>query len=166
MPRHLPRHATAPLFAALLLGMALTPVAALDAGTLTGTVTFRITLTGPADDRDMFLVVIDCDDEWCDDETTEPDMPDGKIVIFCGPMVADAPTCAADAYQFTVDIQIGAMSYWFYRFPQYDGNAEVDQLLHNGAWQIHSGSQTINLEYAYPGAAGAPVLPNTALPAP
>ena len=146
MPRRLPRPATAPLFAALLLGVTLAPVAAQDAGTptgaLTGAVTFRITLTGPVDDRDMFLVVIDCADEWCDDETTEPDMPDGKIVIFCGPSVADAPTCEAGAFEFTVDIQTGAMSYWFYRFPDYDGGPGVDQLLHNGAGQIHSGSQT------------------------
>ncbi len=153
----------------------LTPVAAEEAGAETGDVTVSMTLEGPVDDRDGFLVIIDCADEWCDDETVNPDWPDGKIVIFCGPNVADAPVCAADTYEFTVELQPGRMDYWFLRVPDYETDSQGlvlrDQLLYHGTWDIHSGSQMISMEYVYPSgrsdAGGSvPTLPDTALPAP
>lgn len=155
----------------------LTPVAAEEAGAEAGDVTVNMTLKGPVDDRDGFLIIIDCADEWCDDETVQPDWPDGKIVIFCGPDVADAPVCSADTYQFTVALLTGRMDYWFFRIAEYEtardsqGFPIRDQVLHLGTWDIHSASQAITLEYVYPGGdshtgGSGPTLPDTALPAP
>jgi hypothetical protein len=56
------------------------------------------------------------------------------------------------------------MEYWFYRIRDNLGDQEY-QLLHNGSGQIQSGSQTVSMEYVYPGG-GAQLLPNSAVPAP
>jgi hypothetical protein len=163
------RSAIVALLAAGLLIASIAPVAAQETGADTGDVTVRMVLKGPVDEADGFLVIIDCDDEWCHDETEDPSLPDGKIVIFCGPGVADAPTCSATTNEFTVALQAGPIEYWFYRIRDYQGDSE-NQLLHNGTGTIHSGSQTITMEYVYPsgtsGGGGAPTLPDTAVPAP
>ena len=157
--------ATVPwLLSALLLVPS--PIAAQETGADTGDVTVRMTVRGPVDGRDVFLVVLDCGDTWCADETTDPAMADGKIVAFCGPRLIDIPVCETKSYEFTVELATGPMAYSFYRIRQETpaGETGEPELLHSGTWTIHSGSQTIFMEYVYPGA--APALPDTALPAP
>jgi hypothetical protein len=166
----LPRAVTLPALVMTILGASLSPVAAQEAGAETGTVTFRMTLSGPVDERDGFFVIVGCEDEWCADETVDP-LPDGKIVMFCGLDVADAPVCDAGTDEFTIELQTGPMEYWFYRIRDLPGDSE-NQLLHHGTGQIVAASQTVTVEYVYPGAGGAtggagtPTLPDTAVPAP
>ena len=167
----LPRAVMLPTLVMIILGANLSPVAAQEAGTETGNVTFRMTLSGPVDDRDGFFVIVDCQDEWCADETLDP-LPDGKIVMFCGPDVADAPVCNAGTNEFTIGLQTGPMEYWLYRIRDLPGDSE-NQLLHHGTGQIVAANQTVTVEYVYPGAGGAgtggggtPTLPDTAVPAP
>lgn len=159
MPRHIQLFRRTVIPVALIL-LATSPVAAQELGATTGEVTFRVTLSGPVDTRDAFVVYTRCDDEWCD-ETTAAAYPDGQSVVACGIGLADHPVCSATTYEWTVDLAAGPLEYDFVRLRDVLGDQE-ELLQHSGTWQIHSGQQVISLGYVYPGG----MLPDTALTAP
>ncbi len=156
-PARLVPHLLIPV--ALIL-LARSPVVAQELGATTGEVTFRVTLSGPVDTKDAFVVYVRCDDERCD-ETAAAAYPEGHPVVACGIGLADAPVCSATTYEWTWDLATGPLEYDFLRTRDVMGEQE-DLLQHSGSWEIHTGSQVISLGYVYPGG----MLPNTALPTP
>lgn len=151
--------------AAVLLVTGIAPVAAQEAGSDTGDVVFRVTLRGPVDPDDAFLVWSVCPDEWCQVEVVEGG-PIQRPVIACGPpdIIADAVMCSEKTYEWTVELIPGTLEYRFERQRDVPGDDER-QLLHTGTWEVHSGRQVLSFVFEYPG--GAPTtLPDTAVPAP
>lgn len=154
-----------------MAAFAASPVLAEEAGSQTGSVTFRVTLSGPVDDADAFLVVSRCDDPWCQDQAFE-DGPIEHPVVACGAGLADAPVCSVTTYEWTVELQTGTLEYEFVRIRDVQG-ANERQVQHVGSWEVHGGQQTLSFGYVYGGSgtggnrgSGAPTLPDTAVPAP
>ena len=148
------------LIPAALILLATSPVVAQELGATKGEVTFRVTLSGPVDTKDAFVVFTRCDDEWCD-ETTTAAYPVGQSVVACGIGLADAPVCSATTYEWTVDLATGPLEYDFVRIRDNIGEQEF-LVQHSGTWQIHAGHQVISLGYVYPGG----MLPNMAVATP
>ncbi|MGH2417831.1 MAG: hypothetical protein ACRDFY_05810 [Candidatus Limnocylindria bacterium] len=140
------------------------PVAAQQTGTDQGEVIFRVTLRGPVDADDAFVIWSVCPDEFCQTQVVAGG-PIEAPVIACGPPVeiADAVVCSERTYEWTVDLSPGTLEYRFERQRDVPGDDER-QLLHTGTWEVHSGRQVLTFVYEYPG--GAATLPNTAVPAP
>lgn len=167
MPRT--RDAARYLAVAVFLLVVASPTLARETGTSTGQVTFRVTLSGPVDEADAFVVFTRCSDEWCD-ENTSADYPAGQTVVACGKGLADQVVCSATTYEWTVELETGLLEYDFVRTRDVLRDQE-DQLQHSGTWQIHSGHQVISLGYAYPSTddraePGGDALPDTAMSLP
>jgi hypothetical protein len=137
------------------------------AGTDKGEVVFRVTLTGPVDPDDHFIIHLRCPDEWCQPPKI-PGMPTPedyeKPVVVCGRNLADQPICSARTYEWTLELIPGTLHYRFEREP--DGandptGSGASQTLVEGSWQVHSGRQVLTFEYVYPSASSQ--LPNTAV---
>jgi hypothetical protein len=149
---------------ALLFATSVAPVAAEELGADTGEVTFRVTLSGPVDDRDGFLIFTRCGDEWCDAPVSEA-YPEGQTVYACAKGLADQVPCEATTYEWTVELATGPLEYDFVRNRDVFGDQE-HQVLHSGSWVVHSGEQVLSFAYAYPSNSAGPTLPDTAVPAP
>ncbi len=146
----------------LVLGV-VTPAAAEEIGTTTGEVVFRVTLTGPVDSDDAFVIWSQCPDEWCQTQVIAGG-PREHPVIACGQGLADQVTCSATTYEWTVELVPGTLEY---RFERFSALTDQDpQILHTGTWEVHLGRQVLSLGYTYPSTSGAGQLPDTALPAP
>jgi hypothetical protein len=124
------------------------------------TVTFRLTLEGPIQDDDGFVIDVRCDGgDFCNG------LDDSRFVYFCAhPMVVDTVRCDQDPLEFTVDMPPQVIGYELIRKPNVDEDGLAADSVLSGSVVIHDGTQVISLTYIYP--AGPRALPNTALPNP
>jgi hypothetical protein len=155
------------LLALVLTLVATSPVVAQEAGSETGEVVFRVTLSGPVDADDTFVIWSRCPDEWCD-VTVNAGGPTERPVIACGGSTSHTPACTADTYEWTVQLVPGTLEYRFERAPGGRLNSgRPSQVLHSGTWDVHPGRQVLTFAYGYPSSsAEGPVLPDTAMSAP
>ena len=144
----------------------LTQVGAQELGADKGEVVFRVTLSGPVDPDDAFVIWSRCPDEWCQTQVIAGG-PIERPVVACGRGLADQVTCAATTYEWTVDLDPGTLEYRFERTRDLPGDNEV-QVLDTGEWEVHGGRQVLTFEYVYPSQSskGGVTLPDTALPTP
>lgn len=124
------------------------------------TVTFRLTLLGPIQDDDGFVIDVRCEGgDFCNG------LDHPRYVYFCAhPQVVDTVLCTTQPIEFTVDMPAQQIGYELIRKPNVDEDGSLAETVLSGSLNIHGGRQVISLTYIYPG--GAPSLPNTAMPAP
>ena len=148
-----------PVLAALLAApmVAAPPVIA---GTESSEVTFRLTLQGPVNPEDGFLIDVRCDGgDFCNGVDAE------RFVYICAPpVIVDTVLCEADSFEFMVGIPPQLIEYHLYRVTDLDQPEKHPTEVMSGPVPVHEGPQVISLGYVYPGGSPAPALPDTAMP--
>ena len=147
---------------AALLAAPLIAVSPVIAGTESGKVTVRLTLQGPVNPDDGFLIDVRCDGgDFCNGVDAE------RFVYICAPpVVVDTVLCEADSFEFTVGIPPQLIEYHLYRVTDLDQGEKQRTEVMSGPVPVHQGVQVISLGYVYPGGSPAPALPDTAMSTP